>query len=148
MSTMKCINLAEQFGDVYRIGHDAAAESRNDPWGMTLPCRFGTIYPFGGDKLAVDIDYHPAAARKVAAIPGVRVHQDGEWRGEMTFVFNVALFDAVAAIVKPKRLPGPRRLSEEQREANVARLARYPVRQGRSEEPGGRHTGATASKVG
>ena len=134
MSTMKCINLAERFGDVYRIGHDEAAESRNDPWGMTLPCQRGTIYPFGGDKLAVDVDGRPAAARKLASIPGVRAHQDAGWGGEMTFVFPVDMFDAVAAIVRPKWLPGPRRLSDEQRQANVARLARYRFQPACSEQ--------------
>ena len=92
---------------------------------MILPCRLGTIYSFGEYALAVDLEYRPAAARKLAALSGVRIHQDGGWGGEMTFVFDVALFDAVAAIVKPKRLPGPRRLSEEQRQENIARLSRY-----------------------
>jgi len=52
-----------------------------------------------------------ATARKVAALPGVRVHQDGGWRGEMTFVFPLGLFEQVAGIVKAKRLPGPRQLT-------------------------------------
>jgi len=141
--TPTCINLAERFGGRYRIGHDEAAESRNDPWGMVMPCRFGTIYPYDGDMLALDIDYHPGAARKVAAIPGVRVHQDGGWGGEMTFTFNVTLFDAVAAIVRPKRLPGPRRLSDEHK----AKLARYQFQPRCSERLSKARTGQTASKV-
>jgi hypothetical protein len=127
--TPTCPNLGELFGDVYRITHDEAAESRNDAWGMIIPGKFGTVYPFGHDQLAVDIDHRPAAARKVAAIPGVRVHQDGGWGGEMTFVFSVDLFEQVAAIVKPHRLRGRRQLPLEERErlvaAGTAALAEY-----------------------
>jgi hypothetical protein len=117
-----CPNLGELFGDVYRISHDEAAESRNDPWGMTMNGQLGIVYPFGAGLLAVDVDRHPAAARNVAAIDGVRVYHDGGWRGEMTFVFPVELLPLVAAIVKPRKR---RRLSPEQREASIARLAAY-----------------------
>jgi hypothetical protein len=132
--TPTCPDLSELFGDVYRITHDEAAESRNDPWGMTMNGKNGIIYPFGHDLLAVDIDYHPAAARKVAAIPGVRLHQDGGLRGEMTFVFPVDLFEQVAAIVKPRKR---RKLSPEQREANIARLAAYKFTAAKCNEEGG-----------
>jgi hypothetical protein len=127
--TSTCPNLCELYGDVYRITHDAAAESRIDPWGMVIISRLGEIYPFGGDLLAVDIDRHPAVARKVAAVPGVRVHQDGGLVGEMTYVFHMDQFAAVAAIMKPKRLRGRRQLLPEERArvsaAGMAALARY-----------------------
>jgi hypothetical protein len=100
--TPTCINLRERFGERYRIGFDEAAEGKNDPWEMTILGRFGTIYPHGGDYLAVEIDRHPRIAKQVAAIPGVVLHQDGD--DEKTFVFPVSLFDQVAAIVEPKRI--------------------------------------------
>jgi hypothetical protein len=63
---------------------------------------------------------HPAAASKVAAIYGVRVHQDGGWCDEKTFVFSVDLFEQVAAIVKPHHLRGRRQLPFKERERLVA----------------------------
>lgn len=95
-----CINLLARYGDTYRITHDEAAESRQDPWMMQIPCRWGTIYPHGNDMLAVTVDYHPGIAKRVAAIPGVKLVQDGD--AEKTFLFPAALFDAVACVVLPR----------------------------------------------
>jgi hypothetical protein len=69
-----------------------------------------TIYPYGHDTLALECDYAYCTAKKVAAIPGVRLWQDGD--REKTFLFDVALFDQVVAIVKPRRR---RHLSEERK---------------------------------
>jgi hypothetical protein len=38
---------------------------------MQIRCRYGLIYPHGGDKLAVEVDYHNQVARMVGRIPGV-----------------------------------------------------------------------------
>ena len=108
--TPTCINLRECFGQKYRIGFDDAAGNRDDPWMMTIPGRFGTIYPQGGENLAVEVDGHSRIAKQVGAIPGIVFHQDGD--DEKTFVFPVDLFDQVAAIVEPRRV---KRLTEEQR---------------------------------
>jgi hypothetical protein len=132
--TPTCPNVRDLFGQVCRITQDEAAGSRNDAWGMIIRGKFGTVYPFGHNQLAVDIDHRPVAARKVAVIPGVRVHQDGGWRGEMTFVFPVDLFPLVAGIVKAKKR---RKLSAEQREANIARLAAYKFTAAKCNEEGG-----------
>src|SRR5260370_15261696 len=105
-----CINLRERFGQQYRIGFEEGAENRNDPWMMTIPGRFGTIYPHGGENLTVEVDGHARIAKKVGAIPGIVLHQDGD--DEKTFVFPVDLFDQVAAIMEPKRI---KRLTDEQR---------------------------------
>ena len=117
-----CVNLAARFGRDYKITHDPAARTRSqkrDPWLMQLPCR-GTgvcIYPHGGDKLAVQLDGRPGLTKKVAALPGVELWQNGD--GETTFVFPVGRFAEVAAIVKPHRR---RRLSPEGRAELAARL--------------------------
>jgi hypothetical protein len=128
MTTMTmCIDLKARFGREYRIGLDPAAKSEADPWMFTLPGRRGFIYPHGGEALAVEVDGRPILAKRVAAIPGVVLHQGGD--REMTFLFPVALFDRVAELVQPRRR---RRLSPEQRETNRTRLARYrfsPARQ-------------------
>src|SRR5215467_6259659 len=99
-NTMNCINLREQFGSLFRIGHDDAAESRGDAWMMTIPCQRGVIYPHGGNLLAVDVDGRPMTAKHLAALPGVMLHQDGD--SEKTYTFDLSLFDAVAEIVLPR----------------------------------------------
>jgi hypothetical protein len=122
----ECIDLRERFGSDYRITFDPAysdwhvPRDKLDPWMMQIPAQFGTIYPHGGDLLAVEVDYHPQAVKKLAVLPGVRLHQNGEH--EKTFLFPVALFEQVAAIVKPKQR---RRLSEERKAEITARLARF-----------------------
>jgi hypothetical protein len=104
---MDCIKLRVRFGNVYRITFDPAYDHRGvprrklDPWYMQLPCRFGTIYPLGGDKLAVEVDYHPGIAKRLGGMAGVALTQDGDH--EKTFAFRVELLDAVADVVRPKR---------------------------------------------
>jgi hypothetical protein len=120
----ECLNLQELYGGRYRIAYDPAADTpseRKDPWMMTIPCRSGAvIYPYGGDLLAVEVDYHTHLAKRLAAIPGVRPHQCGE--AERTFLFPVALFDQVAEVVKPRV---KRRLTPEQRAAGAGHLAAW-----------------------
>src|SRR5262249_6974448 len=102
-----CINLAERFGTQYRIVFDKSYDARRrrretlDPWFMEIPCRKGTIYPFGGEMLAVQVDGRPLTAKRLLSLPGVRLLQDGDW--ERTFRFDVAQFSEVAAIVLPRR---------------------------------------------
>jgi hypothetical protein len=105
-----CINLQEHFGHQYRLGLDEAAKDKTDPSMMTMPGRWGIIYPHGGEMLAVEVDCHSKKANQVAAIPGVLVHQDGD--DEKTFVFPVTVFPEVAAIVEPKRV---KRLTEDRK---------------------------------
>ena len=75
--TPTCINLRERFGQQYRIGFDEAAEGKNDPWMMTIPCRWGIIYRHGAEMLALEMDGHPKVAKQVATIPGIVLHRDG-----------------------------------------------------------------------
>ena len=127
MSTATCVNLLEVFGRDYKVTFDPAYDSRRvprrclDPWMLQLPCRGRgvTIYPFEGSRLAVEVDGRPGLAKKLAALPGVGLWQDGD--GETTFLFDVARFEAVAAVVRPRKR---RRLPEGQRRACVRRLAR------------------------
>jgi hypothetical protein len=116
-----CVNLLARFGRDYRVTFDPAYDHRHvpraklDPWAMQLPCRRGvTIYPYGGDRLAVEVDRHRHVAKQLREIAGVTLYQDGD--GEKTFLFDVGLFDAVAAVVKPK----PRRKATEKQRAALA----------------------------
>jgi len=99
-----CINLAERFGRRYKITFDPAYDVRHvskaklDPWMMQIPCRSGVIYPFGGERLAVEIDGHSIIAAKLAVF--CQKWQDGET--EKTFLFDVSEFATVARLVRPK----------------------------------------------
>jgi hypothetical protein len=99
-----CPDLHVLFGDKYQIALDPAAltrAERRDPWLQVIPCRYGVIYPFGEGLLAVDVDYHPKTATRLAGIPGVRLHQYGDH--ERTFLIPVELFEEVARVVRPLR---------------------------------------------
>jgi hypothetical protein len=80
-----CVNLAARFGRDFKVTHDPAARTRRqkrDPWLMQLPCRGKgvTVYPFGGDRLAVEVDGRPGLAKQLAATPGVEIWQNGDAR--------------------------------------------------------------------
>lgn len=111
-----CINLKKQFPQ-HRITYDPACEDKHDPWTFQIPCRLGTIYPHGDDRLAVEVDYHPSAVRKLAALPGLYHYQYGD--GEHTFVFHLGSFSQVAEIVKPRK---KKTISPAYREKLVASL--------------------------
>jgi hypothetical protein len=125
MCDPECINLLECYGDVYRVAYDAAYDPKGkhranrDRWYMVLPCRFGAVYPVGGDVLAAEVLHHPGAAKKLRAMKGVGVFNEGD--DGVTVRFPAALFDRVAAVLRPRKR---RRLSEEQRRASAERLAR------------------------
>jgi len=125
---MKCINLLEVFGNHYRITFDPAYSARGVPcgkldcWMMQVPCqgRGVTIYPYGGNSLAVEVDRRPSIAAKLRGIEGLKLHQDGD--NETTFLFDVALFEQVAEVVKPRR---KRQVSDERRQELVSYGRRY-----------------------
>jgi hypothetical protein len=101
-----CINLLERFGDRFRVTWDPAYDPKRvggeDAWMMQLPCagRGITVYPHGGDTLAVEVNHRPGVCRKLEAL-GLALHQDGD--DEKTYLFDVTRFDEVAAVVKPRR---------------------------------------------
>jgi hypothetical protein len=131
-----CVNLRERFGRQYRITYDPAYDPRHvprdklDPWMMQIPCRGGVvIYPYGGQLLAVEVDYRPKTAHRLRQM-GLRCTQDGD--REKTFVFDAADFDRVAAVVHPRKRRHCHRTPEQQRAAGerLAALARRTKAQG------------------
>lgn len=109
-------DLKELYGSRYKVRFkEEDAEGRNDPWAYEMPCKLGIIYPHGAGTLAVEVDYHPVARRRLTEM-GLRCTQDGDQ--EATFVFPLEQFDQVAAVVQPRRR---RVLSEEEREALIRR---------------------------
>lgn len=120
---LPCPNLPALFGFRYRITWDPAycthrvPRSKLDPWYAQIPCRYGTIYPVGTDRLAVEVDYHPGLAVKLARVPGVVCTQNGS--EEKTFQFPLSAFDAVAELVLPRR----RRKLTEERKAKLREMS-------------------------
>jgi hypothetical protein len=112
-----CIDLAEQFGQRYRVEYEESYFAQygprarvDDPWLKIIPCRAGHICPWGGSKLAAATNKPGPTARKLAALPGAILWQDGS--DGATVLFDVALFPRVAKLMDPRRC---RRLSPEQR---------------------------------
>ena len=72
-NTMTCINLKVQFGKQYRVISEDVRVA--DPWLMVIPCRYGHIFPHGGNTLAASVDGHTNVAGVLRRL--YRVHQDG-----------------------------------------------------------------------
>jgi hypothetical protein len=66
--TIDCIDLRVWSNGRFRLSRDEGVDSRLDPWGWQIRCKFGLIYPHGGDRLAVECDYHPQLAKRLAAL--------------------------------------------------------------------------------
>jgi hypothetical protein len=101
------------------------------------------VYPFGGELLAVQIDGHPKLARALAAIPGVKLIQNGV--RDKTFTFPIRLFGRVAALVKPHRR---RRVSERERRRLAAIGFRRQPNQRSDTHTGGVKTGPRNAGAG
>jgi hypothetical protein len=113
-----CINLREKFGRRFRIEREEGCGRIDDPWLLIIPCRFGHIFPHGGNTLAASVDAHPNIAGMLRRLPCCRIHQDGAF-GELTVLFDIADFAKVARIMRPRRR---RQVSESQKAVMVARL--------------------------
>ena len=122
---MDRVNLRERFGRRYRITFDPVYDAKGrhrdklDPWMMQIPCRRGTIFPYGEDTLAVELNRHPGVAKQLVRL-GLLIVQDGDH--EKTFVFSVDRFDAIAEIVMPRQR---RQISEAERQRLTAMSERH-----------------------
>ena len=85
----------------YRV--ESSTHVRGDGrWYVEILCKNGLIYPHGGTNLLAYTKSRTALA--IAKLPGVHLYQtDGTAR---VLKFPVECLDEVAAILKPKRLPG------------------------------------------
>jgi hypothetical protein len=116
-----CINLQERFGKRYRVGWKATKGqwAREDwPWLMEIRCRYGIVYPVGGEILAVVTD-RPRLGAKLRALPCV-LSSRGDV--ETVITFHVDDIEAVLAVLKPYRR---RQLSEAQKQQQAERLAAF-----------------------
>jgi hypothetical protein len=105
----KCTNLKAIFGHRHRVAYEESYRAdrgdgarATDPWLQIIPCRYGHIFPHGGNLLAASVDGHPNVAGVLRKLPCCRVHHDGDF-GELTVVFDVDHFDDVAAVIQPRR---------------------------------------------
>ena len=60
------LNLRVRFGRRYKVRHEesyhaehGASARVDEPWLLVLLCRYGEIFPWGGDRLAASVDGHP-----------------------------------------------------------------------------------------
>jgi hypothetical protein len=123
---MICPNLKQLFGKRYKIECEESYRAQygprartSDPWRLILPCKHGNICPWGPSTLAAVTDKAGAIAKRLRALPGVILWQDGS--DGATILFPLNLFDQVATIMRPRRR---RCLSEEQRRESATRLAK------------------------
>lgn len=128
----ECINLAKRFGDRYRIRREESYRAdhgdgarANDLWMNIIPCRYGHIFPHGGNLLAASVDGHPNVAGVLRRMKCCRVHQDGDF-GELTVLFDVADFAKVARIMRPRRRRQPSALELERLRAMGFRKGSQP----------------------
>jgi len=92
------INLKDRFGGRFRTAHEGDYEGRN-PWLQIIPCLHGRIDARGGDMLGAVAHRCGPIARRLVAMPFVRVVQDDD--AGLNIAFDVAHFDTVAAILRP-----------------------------------------------
>lgn len=123
-----CIDLAERFGEKFKIGKDPAYAAEygpnawtHDPWLLVILCERGTIYPHGGDWLAFSTNGRGPTAKRLAALPCVEVLQDGD--DGINGKFHVDHFSEVARLMRPRRR---RQVSDAER----ARLAELSAQHG------------------
>jgi hypothetical protein len=122
-----CIDLAEKFGETYRTTYEESYYAErgdgawaHDPWLCIIPCRHGHIGPWGGSRLCASTSRRGNVARALRSLPCCQVEQDGS--DGVTVLFDVADFETVAELMQPHR---KRRMTPEQRQAAVDRLAAY-----------------------
>jgi hypothetical protein len=121
--TPTCVDLHAIFGARYRIRREAdgvtwyATLESERVWLLEIPCRYGIVYPQGGDILAATITSR-IMGRRVAALPGI-LSSRGDLERVVAFCVDDA--EAVLAIMQPRLR---RRLSPAQRARTTAQLQR------------------------
>lgn len=130
---MECINLKQRFGDRYKVKYEESyyavrsKQTIEDPWQMILLCQHGHISPWDSSKLAACTKHPGRIANRLKGLPFTEAVQDGD--DGTNVVFDVAHFDEVAEIMKPRRR---RRMSDTQKAAAAARLRQYQPAKGQS----------------
>ncbi len=125
------IDLKKGFGQKYRIFMDEAwyeetAESYPDkikhrPWYYEIRGKYGTIYFYGTDKLAVRITANRIKSRiKTHYWNILRLYLEAE--DESVFLFSPENFEIVAGLIQARR---KRQITNEQRQVIIERTKKY-----------------------
>ena len=112
MTEPTCINLAEQYGNRYRIAYEeqwAEWPAAERPWLARIACKNGHVGVQGGDRLHAFTD-RPRLGAQLRALPFIERAQGDV---EVRVVFDASHLAAVLAILKPYRR---RQVSEAERE--------------------------------
>jgi len=132
MPTRSCLNLRQLLGHRFRVTFEESYHAdlgrgvnRGDPWLQIIVCcdRRGHFFPWSEKEVAVSVD-KPKVVDRVVALGCCRMVQDSDDDGA-TLVFDLADFDRVAEIMKPRKR---RRLNPEQRAKNSERLKKLAAR--------------------
>jgi hypothetical protein len=121
---MTYVNLQERFGHRYRVGWEANGATKGQwpredwPWLMEIPCRYGLIYPKGGEILQA-MTGRPNIRAELRALPVILSS-----RGDLETVVTFRVDDAeqVFALLKPYRR---RQVSDAERDRLRALSARH-----------------------
>ncbi len=113
-----CIDLKETFGRRFKVAREESypaaygrRATRNDPWYEIIPGRRGHVFPWDATRLAASTRTGGPTAKRLKALRGVEVWQDGS--DGVTVLFPSSLLDQVAELLLLRRR---RRLSEAGRE--------------------------------
>ena len=124
--TPTCVDLHAIFGARYRIRREAdgvtwyATLESERVWLLEIPCRYGVVYPHGGELLAAAVTSRRMGHR-VAALPCIRSSRGDE---ERVVTFPVDEAEAVLALLRPYRAHV---MTEARRLALAAAQARSPL---------------------
>jgi hypothetical protein len=135
------LNLKTHFGKQFRVKREEGSEA-GDPYGLLIECRHGHIYLHGLNRLGASTNSRGPIAKQLAALLGVTVVQDGS--DGINATFEPEQFEAVAAIIRPKRR---RRLSAEHRAKLAASNLAHRYASGASGESGRSDRRATAAEI-
>lgn len=117
-----CVNLQERFGRRYRVRWEADGRTKTKwrkeewPWLMEIRCRYGVVFPRGGDVLGA-ITTRPRIGRRLRALQCVLTAR-GDAETAVTFYARDAA--AVFRLLRPFRR---RQVTPMERERLCALLA-------------------------
>lgn len=145
---MRASHLApdRRFGARYRVGWEADGATRaawpedERLWLLEIRCRYGVIYPHGGNLLAATITSR-RIGQQVAALPCIRSRRGDV---ELVVTFHVNDAEAVLALLKPRRVYA---FTESRQRAAAAALSRSPLRLGRERENAGQEEAETGVEI-
>jgi hypothetical protein len=101
------MNLKTRFGKQYRVELEAGGD-KSDPLAYIMPCRHGHIFAHGKRTLGAATNSAGPIAKRLRAMPRVKVWQDGS--DGLNVIFDVDDFDLIAELMRPR---ARRRLSPE-----------------------------------